>query len=193
MVSFAQLLLPLIAAAVLVFVASSLIHMVFKWHNPDYQKLGNEDEVMAAIRKGMSGGGQYAIPHCMDMKQMQTPEMQKKLEDGPTGFIVVRGPGKPGVGKPLALWFALTLLVSGVAGCILATTLGPGAARGQVLHIAGLISFAAFAVGSVSDAIWFARPWRAVGKDLLDAVIYAGIIGGTYAVLWPATAPAAIS
>ena len=46
------------------------------------------------------GDGQYTIPHCTDMKQMQTPEMQKKLEEGPTGFVVVRGPGKPGMGKP---------------------------------------------------------------------------------------------
>lgn len=188
MVTAAQLLLPLIVSAVLVFVASSLIHMVIRWHNADYRKLSNEDEVMAAIRKGISGGGQYTIPHCTDMKQMQTPEMQKKLEDGPTGFVVVRGPGKPGMGKPLVLWFLVGLFVSGVAACICAATLGPGAAPGRVFHIAGLIAFTAYGTGSVIDAIWFARPWSAVTKDLLDALIYAAITGGSFARMWPAAA-----
>ena len=41
MVTFAQVLLPMFATAALVFVASSLIHMVFKWHQPDYRALSN--------------------------------------------------------------------------------------------------------------------------------------------------------
>lgn len=54
----------------LAFIASSLVHMVFKWHNSDYRKVANEDEVMAALRSGSPTPGQYVFPHCMDMKQM---------------------------------------------------------------------------------------------------------------------------
>ena len=37
-----HLWLPILATAVMIFIASSLIHMVFKWHNADYRKLANE-------------------------------------------------------------------------------------------------------------------------------------------------------
>jgi hypothetical protein len=49
-VSLAQLWLPILLSAVCVFAASSLIHMVVKWHASDYNPLSNEDEVRAAIR-----------------------------------------------------------------------------------------------------------------------------------------------
>ncbi|HXW97295.1 MAG TPA: hypothetical protein VEI47_06890, partial [Gemmatimonadales bacterium] len=75
MVTLPQLWAPILLAAVLVFVTSSLVHMVFKWHNSDYQKLSNEDEVRAAIRKGNASPGQYVLPHCADQKDMAKPEM----------------------------------------------------------------------------------------------------------------------
>ena len=43
-----SLWLPVVVTAVLIFVASSLIHMVFKWHNSDYRKIANEGQVRAA-------------------------------------------------------------------------------------------------------------------------------------------------
>ena len=49
MVSLTQLWVPIILSAVIVFLASSLIHMVFKWHNADYRRLPDEDAVRAAL------------------------------------------------------------------------------------------------------------------------------------------------
>ena len=72
MTFLAQLWLPIVASAVLVFIASSLVHMVIKWHNADYRKLANEDEVRAAVRAGGPAPGQYVIPYCADMKDMGT-------------------------------------------------------------------------------------------------------------------------
>lgn len=57
MIPLASLWLPIIVAAVLVFVASSLVHMVFKWHNADYLKLANEDEVRDALRESAPAPG----------------------------------------------------------------------------------------------------------------------------------------
>ena len=59
MVPLAALWLPILVTAVLIFIASSLIHMVFKWHNADYLKFTNEDEVRAAIRSGGAAPGPY--------------------------------------------------------------------------------------------------------------------------------------
>ena len=55
MVTLQQLLFPILLSAVLVFVMSSLIHMVLKWHNTDYRKISNGDAVRAAISAGCWG------------------------------------------------------------------------------------------------------------------------------------------
>lgn len=185
MVSIAQVLLPMFAAAALVFIASSLIHMVFRWHNSDYLKLPNEDEVAAAIRKAKLAPGQYVMPHCLDMKAMQAPEMQQKFKDGPVGFLLLRPNGAPNMGPSLGQWFALNVVVAAIVACIAATTLAAGSPAGRVFHVTGLISFIAYAGGSVTDGIWHARPWRAVAKDLLDALIYGAVSGAGFALLWP--------
>lgn len=49
--------LPIIVSAVGIFVASSLLHMAFKWHMSDYKKFPNEDDVRTAIRAGNTEGG----------------------------------------------------------------------------------------------------------------------------------------
>lgn len=185
MVTLMHLWLPLIVASAGVFIASSLIHMVFKWHQSDYGKLGNEDEIVAAIRRSGAGPGQYTFPHCMDMKEMQSAEMQKKFTEGPIGSITLRQPGLPNMGKHLGQWFALTLLVSAFAACVCATAFGPGAAHGPVMHVAGMLAFAGYGFGSITDGIWWGRPWSGVAKDLLDALIYAAITGASFAMLWP--------
>lgn len=80
MFEWTALLLPALLATGLVFVASSIIHMVIQWHAPDYGKFSNEDEVRAAIRRGNPKPGQYILPHCKGGKEMAQPEMQKKFE-----------------------------------------------------------------------------------------------------------------
>jgi hypothetical protein len=95
MISLPQLWLPILLSAVLVFVASSLIHMVVKWHNSDYLALPNEDEVRAAIRKANPAPGQYLLPRISDMTQLKTPEVQRKFTEGPVGFLALKKSGTP--------------------------------------------------------------------------------------------------
>ncbi len=188
MVTLTSLWLPILLGALAVFIASSLVHMVFKWHNADYRKLPNEDEVRAAIRKGAATPGQYVVPHCLDMKQLQSPEMQQKFVEGPNALLWIRANGKQGMGPILGKWFALNLLVSFMVAYIAAHTLGAGAAPMQVLRVTASIGFLAYAIGSISDGIWFYKPWGAVGKDLLDSLLYGFAGGAAFAFLWPAAA-----
>lgn len=51
MVSLTSLWLPILVSAVIVFVASSIIHMVLPYHRSDMRKLAQEDEVLAALRR----------------------------------------------------------------------------------------------------------------------------------------------
>jgi len=185
MLMLASLWLPILLAAVAVFFASSLVHMVFKWHNADYRKLANEDEVRAAIRKGDPAPGQYVLPHCLDGKDMQSPEIQQRFVEGPVGFLMLRASGAPSMGPHLLKWFLLALAVSALTACLASSVLASGASKHLVFHFFALSTFLAYATGSVSDGIWKANPWSAVAKDLLDAALYAVVSAAIFAWLWP--------
>jgi hypothetical protein len=184
-VTFAQLWIPILLSAVCVFAASSLIHMVVKWHASDYNALSNEEEVRAAIRKGTPAPGQYVLPHCSDMKEMGKPEMQEKYKTGPVGFLVITPSGVPAMGAFLGKWFAFTVLVAFTAAYLASRTLAPGTHYLQVFRVVGAVSFLAYGFGSIPMAIWMGKPWSSVAKELADALIYGLLSGGVFGWLWP--------
>jgi hypothetical protein len=184
-VSFAQLWLPILLSAVCVFAASSLIHMVVKWHASDYNALPNEEPVRDAIRKGSPPPGQYVLPHCADMKDMQKPEMQQKYADGPVAFLVVLPNGPPAMGGALGKWFAYTVLVAFMAAYLASRTLAPGTHYLQVFRVVGAVSFLTYGFGSLQMAIWMGKPWGSAAKDLADALVYGLLSGGVFGWLWP--------
>jgi hypothetical protein len=180
-----QLWLPILATGVLIFVASSLIHMVFKWHNSDYRPLGNEDEVRAAIRHGAPAPGQYLLPYCADVKDMQGTEMRKKYVEGPIAFLTVRANGVPTMAPALTQWFIYTVAIAAITGGIALQTYGLKGDPRHAAHLVGVMSLLAYAAGSVQMGIWMGKPWRSVGKDVLDGVIYGVISAFTFMWLWP--------
>ncbi|HEX4780301.1 MAG TPA: hypothetical protein VH301_06080 [Usitatibacter sp.] len=181
-----ELWLPIVVSAVGVFVASSLIHMVFKWHNSDYRQLPNEEEARAVLRATSAAPGMYAIPYCADMKQMGSPEMQRKYTEGPIAVITTRAPGKPNMGPMLGQWFVLNLVVAALAAYVASKTLAlmPSTFLGICREV-GVITFLAYAGGSVSGGIWMGKPWGSVGKEVLDAFIYGVVSALVFAWLWP--------
>lgn len=181
----AELWIPIVLSAVLVFIASSVIHMVVKWHNSEYRKLANEEAVGASIRAGSAAPGQYVIPHCADMKAMASPEMQKKFAEGPIAFITLRPPGPPKMGGMLALWFVYVLAICAIAAYVAQRSLPAEATFNQVGRIVGGLSLLAYAGGSVQAGIWMGKPWSSVAKDVLDGIIYAAIAGAVFGWLWP--------
>jgi hypothetical protein len=185
MPSLDQLWIPILLSAVLVFVASSLIHMVFKWHNSEYHGFSNEDEVRAVIRKGNAAPGLFIIPYCADPKDMAKPEVVKKFEEGPIAFVnVVKGKA-PSMGKPLVLWFLLNLVIASVTGYLACHTVPVGAGFLAVARVVSLVTFVAYAGGSVSQAIWMGKPTSAMLKECLDAFIYGLVTAGAFGWLWP--------
>jgi hypothetical protein len=178
--------LPVLVAAVSVFVASSLIHMVFKWHNSDYKKLSNEEAVLAAIRAGSPAPGQYVLPHCADMKDLQNEEMQKKFREGPVGFMTLKQPGPPTIGGALFKWFVFNIVVAVIVGAIAMHIYGPRADANRAAgHLVGVLSFLTYAGSSIQAGIWMGKPWGSVAKDLLDGAIYAAVSGLSFCWLWP--------
>jgi hypothetical protein len=183
--SLGALWLPVVLSAVLVFVLSSVIHMVLKYHNRDYRKLPNEDAVRAALRAGNPEPRQYVIPYCAEMKEMESPEMRQKFIDGPVGVLNLRRPGPPTMGPMLLQWFVYTLVVSLFVGYVAAHAIPPGASYLDVFRIVGAVGFLAYAAGQVPAAIWMGKPWAVAGKEVFDGLLYGLVTAGTFGWLWP--------
>ena len=183
--SLGALWLPVVLSAVLVFVLSSVIHMVLKYHNRDYRKLPNEDAVRAALRAGSPEPRQYVIPYCAEMKEMESPEMRQKFIDGPVGVLNLRRPGPPTMGPMLLQWFVYTLVVSLFVGYVAAHAIPVGASYLDVFRIVGAVGFLAYAAGQVPAAIWMGKPWAVAGKEVFDGLLYGLVTAGAFGWLWP--------
>ena len=188
MVPWSALLLPAALSAVLVFIASSLIHMVIRWHKSEYRTFPNEDEVRAAIGRSSPAPGKYVVPFCEDGKQMATPEMQKKYADGPNVVMYVRENGPVQLGPFLGKWFLYSLVVSLLAAYLARATVAPGAEYLQVFQVVGAAAWLAYAWAIPSDSIWMGKRWSSTFVYMIDGLIYAALTAGAFAWLWPASA-----
>ncbi|MDB6127330.1 MAG: hypothetical protein JWM35_1226 [Verrucomicrobia bacterium] len=178
--------LPILLSAVVVFVISSLVHMVLKWHSNDYKTLPNEDAVRDAIRAGNPGPGRYVMPHCKEMKEMSGEVMTKKYTEGPVGHLTLLPNGMPKMGKYLGQWFVWSLVIAVVAAYIAARVYGLDHIHARsAAKMVGAISFIAHGFGTITESIWTGRPWSQSVKYLIDAAMYAVGSGFVFCWLWP--------
>ena len=182
---FGSLWIPVVVSAVVVFLASSVVHMLLKYHKADYRGLPQEEAVREALGKTDLAPGVYVTPYCSDMKKMEEPAMKEKYAKGPVALITLLPKGVPAMPKYLTLWFFFSLFVSFVAAYVARHTLQPGADGLLVMRITGSVAFAAYGVSHLSDSIWMGKPWSNTIRALIDAVIYALLTGLTFMVLWP--------
>ncbi|MCH9008347.1 hypothetical protein IIA29_10135 [candidate division KSB1 bacterium] len=54
-----------------------------------------------------------------------------------------------------------------------------------MFRITGTVAWLAYGAATVPDAIWFGRPWSAIGKNLFDALMYGLLTAGVFGWLWP--------
>ena len=182
MVSLTALLLPILLSAVIVFVASSVIHMVLKYHASDYRQLPEEDRLLGAMRPAGLTPGLYHFPFCTH-KDMNTPAMQEKYKQGPVGFMTVYPSGPVAMPKFLGMWFAYCLLVGFFVAYLTGRTVMPGYLG--VFRVAGTAAFLAFGLGPLVNGIWKGQPWSMVLKEAFDGLVYSLLTAGTFGWLWP--------
>jgi hypothetical protein len=185
MVTVLSLWLPILVSAVLVFAASSVIHMFLGYHASDYGPVPGEETVGAAIREAGVPPGDYAMPYAGSMKAMGSPEFIEKMNRGPVALLTVRPTGQVSMGGLLAAWFVFILVVSVFAGYVASRAVGPGADFASVFRFAGTTAFAAYALGSLPESIWFGRKWSTTLKTVFDGIVYMALTGAVFGWLWP--------
>jgi hypothetical protein len=187
-VSMLQLWLPVLLGGFFCWVTSAIFHMVVKHHNADYKQLENEDQVSEAMRASKPAPGLYTMPFCIDMKEMGDESMQQKFAKGPVAMISVFNDGMPPMGKLLGqqiLFFVIGALLIAYAATL---AVPAGAENMAVFRVVMVTGFLAFGWGLVPFSIWMGLPWSNCIRFLVDALVYAAILAGTFAWLWPAAA-----
>jgi hypothetical protein len=184
MVPLTALLLPILLSAVIVFVASSLIHMVLPYHRSDYRQLPDEDKLLAALRPAGLKPGLYHFPFCAH-KDMKSPAMQEKYKQGPVGLLTVFPSAPPAMPKFLGLWFVYCLLIGLFVAYLTGRTVTSGAHYLVVFRVAGTAAFLAYGLGNLSNGIWKGQPWSVTLKEAFDGLLYGLLTAGTFGWLWP--------
>src|SRR6201981_1282861 len=138
MVPLTALWIPILLSAVIVFVASSILHMVLPYHQSDYRKLPEEDKVVDALRAaGVTPGPVYHFPHTTH-QEMKSPEVVEKFKRGPVGLLTVIPSGAPAMGKYLGQWFVYCVVVGIFVARVAGRTLAPGTRYPAVFHVVAI-------------------------------------------------------
>ncbi len=188
MVELADLWLPILLAAVFVFIVSSVIHMALPIHKGDYKKLPGEEAIAEAMRGQSVSPGQYVVPCPTSMKDMGTPEMLEKYKAGPVAFISVLPNGPPAMGKSLVQWFIFCIVIGVFCGYIGSMVLVAGEEYMVVFRVTGTVAILGYAFSAIHDSMWKGVSWSVAFKFMGDGIAYALTTAGTFAWLWPAAA-----
>jgi hypothetical protein len=176
--------LPIVLSAVIVFIASSILHMALPYHKSDYQKLPDEDKLLPVLRAAGLKRGLYVFPFCTQ-KEMKSPAMIEKYKQGPVGMMTILHNGPPAMPKFLGLWFAYCLVVSIIVAHLAAHTVYPFETQRHIFRVVGVSAFLAYGLGNIVNSIWKGQTWSMTIKEVIDGLIYAALTAATFAWLWP--------
>ena len=185
MVTLGSLWLPILLSAIAVFFASFLMHQVLPHHRTDFAKFPDEDGFRAAMHKLNLPAGQYVVPHVASPKEMGTPEFKKKMEEGPTAFLILYPKGPMPMGKLMVQSFVLNLVVAFLVAYLASRTLDPGAHYLGVFRVVGYTTILAYAVSVFYGPIWKGLSWSHAIKEAADGVVYGLLTAGIFGWLWP--------
>lgn len=181
-VTVPMLWVPIVLAAVVVMIGSSVVWMALKYENAEWKPIANEDQLREVVRKLGLAPGQYIFPHMAN----QAPDLAaKKMEEGPAGVLLLRKPSRFSMSAQLYKSFIYYLVVSFFVAYVTSHALDRGAEYLRVFQVAGSSGFMAYSLALVPEAIWFGRSWKSVSKGIFSGLIYGCLTAGTFGWLWP--------
>ena len=185
MVPLTALWMPIVLSAILVFVASSVIHMVFTYHRKDYSRIPNEKKVMDVIGGESLKPGTYIFPCPESPKDWNTPEHMERYKEGPVGILTMFPNAPPVMAKHLSMWFGFCLLMGVFIAYLAGRTLGTDAPYLTVFRIAGTVGFLGYGASQLIDSIWKGQEWSTTARHVFDGLVYSLLTAGVFGWLWP--------
>ena len=177
--------LPIVLSSVIVFIVSSVIHMVSPWHKNDYPKLASEDKVMDALRPLNIPPGDYLIPRPATREDMRSPEFLEKMKKGPVLVMTIWSGGSTQMGMTMVLWFLYSAVIGLFAAYVAGRALPVGSMYLHVFRFVGATAFLGYSAALWQMSIWYHRSWTITIKTTIDGLIYALLSAGVFGWLWP--------
>lgn len=175
MVSLFALWLPIVLSAVVMFIASSVIHMMLPYHRSDFKKMDNEGRLLETLSSMNPPAGDYQVPRYTGAGE----------EPGGVRALITISHGKSPMGKLFGQWFAYGIIVSAFAAYIAGRALEPGAEYLEVFRYTGTVAFVGYTLALFHDSIWYGRAWSTTIKYMFDGLVYALLTAGVFGWLWP--------
>lgn len=185
MTGILALWLPILVAAVIVFLASSAIHMAPLWHKGDYPAIPMEAQVSAALRPFAIPPGDYMLPRPASPEEMKSPEFAERVRQGPNMIVTVLPNATWSMARNLGMWFAYCLVVSVFAAYVTSRAVPTGAPYGEMFRFASTTAFIGYSVALWQLSIWYRRAWSMTIKATFDGLIYAALTAVAFGWLWP--------
>ena len=180
-----QLWLPILVSAVVVFIVSSVIHMLTPWHKNDFPPLPNEEGVMDALRPFNIPPGDYHFPRPKSRADLGSAEYAERRSKGPVVLMTVMPSGPMSMSGNLAGWFLYALVIS-VFAAHFAPHPGAGPVSSHYLfHQVALAAFGGYTLALWQMTIWYRRAWNLTLKATVDGLIYGVLTGLVFVWLWP--------
>jgi hypothetical protein len=177
--------LPILLSAVIVFAASSVVHMVMPWHKGDYPAPPEQEKLADALRPFAIPPGDYMLPRARSRQEMSSPEFNERLRRGPVMVLTVMPSAPFAMGGTFVQWFVYLVVIGVFAAYVAGRALPPGAHYLQVFRFAGVTAFASHVLGLWPVSIWYRRSWLLTLKTTFDGLLYALLTAGTFGWLWP--------
>lgn len=185
MTELTVLWLPILLSAVIVFVVSSIIHMLSPWHKSDYPQAPNEDQLRDAFRPLAIPPGDYMVPRAASREELHTQEFAAKMKAGPVMMLTVMPNGPWPMGRNMGFWFLYLMVVGILAAYVTGRALSVGAPYLQVFRFIGTTAFLGYSVALWQMSIWYRRAWSTTIKATVDGLIYSLLTAGVFGWLWP--------
>lgn len=186
-VELLDLWLPIVLSAVICFVASAIIWMALPYHKSDIKPLPDEAGYIAAVRGLSVPPGLYMYPNCHGGEDMKSEAFKAKWKHGPWGVVNVIG-AQPNFGKNLLITFLEMLGIAIIVAYLATMGVAAGAEYMQVFRFIGAGAILGFVFGPFAHDAFLAKPARFQITCALDGIVFALLMAGTFAWLWPESA-----
>jgi len=177
--------LPAFVATLFVFLGGFVVNMLLPHHRSDWSKLSDEDDLREAIRSQDLERGQYTFPHAASTAEAQTEAHQKRVDEGPNGFLII-GPNEVGPSvRQLVLHYVHVAFISIFVAYVCSAAIPVGADYLKVFQVAGTAALLAYAGSVFALSIWYHFAWAYTWRRAADGLFYALLTAGAFGWLWP--------
>jgi hypothetical protein len=180
--------LPILLSATAVWIVSIVASMALPHHKRDFIALPDEDGFADDLRKRGIKPGNYIFPDFRDPRAMKSEKVQKALNEGPVGHLIVWKTPLT-MGDKLVGTFIVSLIVSTLIAYLTSVAIpaSPGATAptfAKVFQIAGTAGILAYCFSFLPSAIWWGTYTRTMVAHVIDGIAYGAITGAIFAWGW---------